>query len=159
MGPQCFKQKTEVTCPQWVRKTVGSDGGGGSRAGLLGHLGPGRKARGRRWMQEGGLDKFSAAQARLTLCDSTDCRVSGPESMSLKSPAVAGGFFTTSTAWDAGSIPGSGRSLGEGNDYPLQYSCLENPIDRGAWRATVPGVPKSGTQLSNTFTFILSPSP
>ena len=38
-----------------------------------------------------------------------------------------------------GSIPGSGRSPGEGNDYPLQYSCLENSTDRGAWQATVHG--------------------
>ena len=38
-------------------------------------------------------------------------------------------------AGDPGSIPGSGRSPGEGNGYPLQYSCLENPMDRGAWRA------------------------
>ena len=37
---------------------------------------------------------------------------------------------------DAGSIPGSGRSTGGGNGYPLQYSCLENPMDRGAWQAT-----------------------
>ena len=41
---------------------------------------------------------------------------------------------------DTGSIPGSGRSLGGGHGNPLQYSCLENPIDRGAWRATVYGV-------------------
>ena len=38
------------------------------------------------------------------------------------------------------SIPGSGRSLGGGNGYPLQYSCLDNPIDRGAWWATIHGV-------------------
>ena len=48
---------------------------------------------------------------------------------------------------DLGSIPGSGRSPGEGNGYPLQYSCLENPMDRGAWWATVHGVAKSRTQL------------
>jgi len=42
-------------------------------------------------------------------------------------------------------IPGLGRSPGEGNGYPLQYSCLENPMDRGAWWATVPGVAKSWT--------------
>ena len=44
---------------------------------------------------------------------------------------------------DLGSIPGSGRSSGEGNGNPLQYSWLENPRDRGAWRATVHGVTKS----------------
>ena len=50
--------------------------------------------------------------------------------------------------------PGLGRSSGEGNGTPLQYSCLENPMDRGAWQATVHGVAKSWTQLSNfTFTF------
>ena len=43
-------------------------------------------------------------------------------------------------AGDLGSIPGSGRSPGEGNDYPLQYACLENSIDRGAWQATVHGI-------------------
>ena len=43
-------------------------------------------------------------------------------------------------AGDVGLIPGSGKSSGGGNDNPLQYSCLENPIDRGAWRATVHGV-------------------
>ena len=47
-----------------------------------------------------------------------------------------------------GSIPGWGRSPGEGNVNPLQYSCLENPMDRGAWRATAHGVAKSQTQLS-----------
>ena len=52
-------------------------------------------------------------------------------------------------AGDVGSTPGSGRSPGEGNGNPLQYSCLENPMDRGAWRATVPGVTKSWTQLSD----------
>ena len=43
---------------------------------------------------------------------------------------------------DVGSNPGSGRSPGEGNGIPLQYSCLGNPMDRGAWRATVHGVTK-----------------
>ena len=46
-------------------------------------------------------------------------------------------------AGDPGSIPGSGRSPGEGNDNPLQYSCLKNPMDSGAWQATVNGVTKS----------------
>ena len=48
---------------------------------------------------------------------------------------------------DLGLIPGSERSLGEGNDNPLQYSCLENPVDGGAWRATVHRVSKSQTRL------------
>ena len=48
---------------------------------------------------------------------------------------------------DMGSIPGWGRSPGVGNDNPLQYSCLENFMDRGAWWATVQGVAKSWTQL------------
>ena len=45
---------------------------------------------------------------------------------------------------DLGSIPGSGRYPGEGNGNPLQYSCLENPMDRGAWRATVHGSQRVG---------------
>ena len=56
--------------------------------------------------------------------------------------------LSASNTGDLGSITGSGRSPGEGNGYPLQYSCLENSIDRGAWRATVHGVAKSPTQLS-----------
>ena len=50
---------------------------------------------------------------------------------------------------DAVSIPGLGRSPGGGNGHPLQYSCLENSMDRGAWRATVRGAAKSQTQLSS----------
>ena len=51
-------------------------------------------------------------------------------------------------AGDPGSVPELGRSPGEGNGNPLQYSCLENPKDRGAWWATVQGVAKSQTRLS-----------
>ena len=50
---------------------------------------------------------------------------------------------------DLGSIPGSGRSPGEGNGNPLQYSCLENAMGGGAWWATVHGVAKSWTRLSD----------
>ena len=50
---------------------------------------------------------------------------------------------------DMGSTPGSGRSPGEGNGNLLQHSCLENLINRGAWQATVHGVAKSQTQLSD----------
>ena len=57
---------------------------------------------------------------------------------------------------DLGPIPGLGRSAGEGNGNPLQYSCLENPLDGGAWWATVQVVAKSQIRLSNfTFTFSL----
>ena len=51
-------------------------------------------------------------------------------------------------AKDKGSIPGSGRSSGEGNSNPCQYSGLENPMDRGAWRATVYGVARVGQDLA-----------
>ena len=70
----------------------------------------------------------------------------GIEPASLTSPALAGGFFTTGgfpggsgskasayNVGDPGSIPGSGRSPGEGNGNPLQYSCLENSMDWGSW--------------------------
>ena len=50
-------------------------------------------------------------------------------------------------AGDPSSIPGSGKSPGEGNGNPLQYSCLENCMDRGAWQATAHGVAKSRTRL------------
>ena len=60
------------------------------------------------------------------------------------SPANAG------EARDLGLIPGSGRSLGEGNGSPLQYSSLENSMGRGDWWATVHGAAKSWTRLSNS---------
>ena len=60
-------------------------------------------------------------------------------------------------AEDLGLIPGLGRSPGEGNGNPLQYSCLENPMDGGAWWAMVHGVTKSPTRLSDfTFTMCIS---
>ena len=59
------------------------------------------------------------------------------------------GKESAANAGDAGSIPGSGRSPGQGSGNPLQYSCLENPMDRGAWWAIVHGVVKSQIQLSN----------
>ena len=64
-------------------------------------------------------------------------------------PGGSDGKESACSAGDLGLIPGSGRSLGEGNSNPLQYSCLENPMDRGAWWAAIHGVTKSQTQLSD----------
>ena len=71
---------------------------------------------------------------------------------------VSTGSEVKASAWNAGdpgSIPASGRSPGEGNGNPLQYSCLENSMEGGALWATVHGVAKSWTRLSK-FTFFLS---
>ena len=62
-------------------------------------------------------------------------------------PGGSDGKVSAYNVGDVGLIPGSGRSSGEGNGNPLQYSCLENPVDRGAWWATVHGVAKSRTRL------------
>ena len=62
-------------------------------------------------------------------------------------PGGSDGKESVSNEGDQGSIPGSVRSLGEGNGSPLQYSCLENPMDRGAWWATVP---RSHKELDTT---------
>ena len=66
-----------------------------------------------------------------------------PVAQMVESPCNAG---------DPGSIPGFGRSPGEGNGTLLQYPCLKNPMDGGAWQATVHGVTKSRTQLSDLHT-------
>ena len=100
-------------------------------------------------------------EAIAGLCDETGSKQEG---VSLSSPYPV--FQSPSTksqvalviknlpanaryARDAGSIPGLGRSPGEGNGNPFQYFCLENPMDRGAWRATVHAVTKSQTQLND----------
>ena len=69
-------------------------------------------------------------------------------SLCLGFPAGSYGKESTCNVGDLGSIPGSGRSLGGGHGNPLQCSCLENPMGRGAWQATVHGVTKSQTRLS-----------
>ena len=63
-------------------------------------------------------------------------------------PSGSDGKESTCNVGDLGVIPRSGRSPGEGNGNPLQYSCLENPMDRGVWRATVHGVTKNQTRPS-----------
>ena len=62
----------------------------------------------------------------------------------VKNPPVNAGDLR-----DVGLIPGLGKSPGRGNDNPLQYSCLRNPKNRGAWQTTVHGVIQSWIQLSN----------
>ena len=61
----------------------------------------------------------------------------------VKNPPAKGGDIR-----DVGLIPGSGRSPGGGHGNSLQYSCLENPLDRGAWRATVHSVAKSVAKMT-----------
>ena len=75
----------------------------------------------------------------------------------LDFPGGSDGKVSAYNAGDPGSIPRSGRSPGEGNGNPLQYSCQENPMDKGAWLATFHGVTMSLTRLSDfTLIFYLS---
>ena len=64
--------------------------------------------------------------------------------MAVGFPGDSDGKESACSAGDPGSIPGSGRSPGEGNGNPLQYPCLENPMERGAWWAISHGVAKVG---------------
>ena len=87
----------------------------------------------------------------------TQCRLNklNPKKDLEVSLEVYGGFppssvskETACNAGDLGSMPGSGKSPGEGNGNPLQYSCLGNPMVRGAWQATVLGALRKGTRKS-----------
>ena len=69
-------------------------------------------------------------------------------------PGGSDGKASACNSGDPDSIPGLGRSPGEGNGNPLQYPCLVNPMDRGAWQATVHGVAKSGIRLSDFTLYI-----
>ena len=69
--------------------------------------------------------------------------------ITLSFPGGSDGKESACNVGDLSLIPGSGKPSGEGNDYPLQYSFLENSMDRGAWWATVHGITKSLTQLSD----------
>ena len=70
--------------------------------------------------------------------------------MSWASFDGSSGKESACNARDVGLIPGLGRSPGGGNTNPLQYSCLENPVDRGVWRATDHGVTKEGCTTEHT---------
>ena len=67
----------------------------------------------------------------------------------LGSPGGSDGKESTCNVGDLGSISGSRKSPRERNGYPLQYSCLENSMDSGAWQAAVHGIPKTWTRLSD----------
>ena len=73
----------------------------------------------------------------------------GAQENKMGFPGGSDGKESTSNAGDLGLIPGSRRSPGERNGNPLQYSCLENSMDRGSWQATVYGAAKSQTRLSD----------
>ena len=102
---------------------------------------------------------ISAGKAHLPLssalatCQGEDLFVPSPCSF----PGGSDGKVSAYSAGDPGSIPALGRSPAEGNGNPLQYSCLENPMDGGAWQAIVHGVTKSRTRLSD-FTHSLTHS-
>ena len=70
-------------------------------------------------------------------------------------PGGSDGKESACSSEDLSSILGLGRVLGEGKGYPLQYFCLENSMDRGAWRATVHGVEKNWTWLSDFYYYLL----
>ena len=93
-------------------------------------------------------------------CSNTDCCISlvdgggriyfvTPSTYDSGFPSGSVGKESACNAGDLGLIPGSGRAPGEGNSNPLQYSCLENSMDRGAGQATVHGIAKSQTRLSD----------
>ena len=90
------------------------------------------------------MNFYSSFKTRLLLPFGSFCGLAPQVALVVKnSPANAGDLR------DEGSIPGSGRSPGEGHRYPLQYSSLGNPMDGGAWQATVHGVAQSRAQRSS----------
>ena len=83
-----------------------------------------------------------------------DCRLPFNFHFMMEFPGGSEVKASACNTGDLGSIPGSGRSPREGNGNPFQYSCLENPMDGGAWWGTIHGVAKSQTRLTDfTFTF------
>ena len=89
------------------------------------------------------------AKSRTQLSDWTELKLSDERVLNLGFPGGSVVKNLPTNAGDMGSIPGSGRSLGVRSSNPLQHSCLDNPMDRGAWQATVHGVTKSRTRLSD----------
>ena len=83
----------------------------------------------------------------MILCISPEAESLGRKQLDLPSKGFPGGAVVKNLPAAQGLIAVLGRSPGEGNGCPLQYSCLENPMDRGAWWATVHGLTKSQTRL------------
>ena len=96
-----------------------------------------------------GTNLPSEQSAQVTQLTHGRIGIWNPSDVSKGFPGGSGSKLSAHNAGDPGSNPRSGRSPAEGNGNPLQYSCLENPMDRGAWRATVYGVAKSRTGLSD----------
>ena len=99
----------------------------------------------------------AAPNSKFILCRSTSRAGITPHCSYRRGfPVGSGSKESACNVRDPASVPGSGRSSGEGSGYPLQYSCLENSMDRGGQRATVLGITKNQTRLSNwhTHTFI-----
>ena len=104
------------------------------------------------WEDTGHWPQIAEVHLKGMTAVSPDFASSHTERTSLVAQMVKASAYN---AGDLGFIPGLGRWPGEGNGSPLQYSCLENPTDRGDWQATVHGVIKSRTRLNDfTFTFI-----
>ena len=142
--PPCARNKEGTkTRKEWT----GHDGSQGNQAGTLNvNLNPwgwglNAKEKERRWCFYSG--ELARTRRRLSLRWRLE---------KLHTPVFPGSLDGKASAYnagDTGSIPGSGRSPGEGNGNLLQYSCLENPMDGGAWQSTVHGVIKSQTWLSD----------
>ena len=99
------------------------------------------------------MQVISRSELSILLCSKCGCQklvgVKNLSSTTKEFPcSSAGKKKSACNAGDPGSIPGLGRSPGEGNGNPLQYSCLENPMDRGAWQATVHGGKRVGHELA-----------
>ena len=100
------------------------------------------------WMLSHSLDQPTCSR-QSGLHGGVTSRSQGLMRLIYMRPITTDGKESACNAGDPGSIPGSGRSPGEGNGYPLQHSCLEHPMDGGAWWATVHRVEKSRTRLSD----------
>ena len=132
------KNKKSDNTVSWSRETTWRWGYNGNIA-LESYLAPSRESEGLPWELRG---KESA-------CTAGDPSLIPGSPVFLSFPGGSDGKESVHNKGDLGSIPGLGRSPKGGHGHPLQYSCLQNPMDREAWRAIVHGVTKSRTPLSD----------